>query len=404
MRKFPEGFYWGAATSGYQVEGWGENTDWATAARTGKVPPAGRLCDHYHLFENDFALAKELGHNAHRFGVEWARIEPSPGEFDYAEIEHYRQVLKSLHKNGMEPFITLWHFTLPAWFAESGGFERDDAHILFARYAKFVIEELGDLCTHFATINEPNVWAAHGYLFGAWPPFKRASLLWKKLGKDDGSTHRVGAVPGFVNFLRYRQVEKKLILAHQEAYKAIKLVAPDVQVSLVKHIHVFRSNWNPLNWLRARVMNYLQSGRFLNAVRDYMDEYSVNYYRHTKYGDKNKYPKSDMGWDMYPEGIYYALLSLKKYSKPVYVSEAGVADEADAFRSEYIKKQVEATAKAIEEGVDVRGHMYWSLLDNYEWALGIDKKFGLIAIDYGTLARTPRPSAYVYQKLIEANS
>ncbi|MAZ56709.1 hypothetical protein CL653_02880 [bacterium] len=403
MKKFPKGFYWGAATAGYQVEGWNENTDWSEAARKGKVPPAGRLCDHYNLYDKDFALAKELGHNAHRFGIEWARIEPEPGEFNHEEVEHYRDVLKSLHKHGLEPFVTLWHFTLPVWFAESGGFEREDADIIFARYCKFVVEELGDLCTHFATINEPNVWAGHGYLFGSWPPFKRAKIFTKTLGKDDGSTARVGAVPQFGNFLRYRKVEQNLIKAHKRAYTVIKELSPQTQVSLVKHVHVFCSNWNPFNFLKAKAMNYLQSGKFMSAIDTHLDELSLNYYRRTKFGDRKVYQKSDMGWEMYPEGIYRALLSLKKYNKPVYVSEAGVADEEDRFRADYIRKQVKATHRAIEAGVDVRGHMYWSLLDNYEWALGTEKKFGLIEVNYQTLERKPRLSAYEYKKIIERN-
>ena len=174
MKKtFPEGFYWGAATASYQVEGGIENTDWAEAARQGRVPECGPACDHYNRYEADFDLAKELGHTAHRLSVEWARIEPVSGEFDEGEIAHYRLVLQALHARGLKPYITIWHFTQPLWFSESGSFERADAPAIFARYAAHVVEQLGDLCTEFSTMNEPNVFASNGWLRGSWPPFKR---------------------------------------------------------------------------------------------------------------------------------------------------------------------------------------------------------------------------------------
>ena len=126
-RTFPERFLWGAATSSFQVEGGIENIDWAKAGHEGRVPEIGRACDHYHRYEEDFNIVKELGHTCHRFSIEWARIEPKEGIFDEREIEHYRLVLRALHKRGIVPFITLWHFSLPLWFSEKGGFERSDA-------------------------------------------------------------------------------------------------------------------------------------------------------------------------------------------------------------------------------------------------------------------------------------
>lgn len=400
---FPENFYWGAATASYQVEGWNENTDWAKAAKDDKVPPAGRLADHYHRFEEDFDIAKELGHNAHRFSVEWARIEPEEGHFDMAEIEHYRAVLKALRKRKIEPFITLWHFTLPLWFSESGGFERADAPQKFARYCAFVTKELGDLCTHFATINEPNVWAGHGWLYGAWPPFKRARILGKKLGKDDGSTRRVGAVPRQKHIFTYFKVERHLIEAHIAAYQAIKDMRPEIQVGIVKHVRWFTSDGRLINRIKAHVMQYLQSDRYMKKINQYLDEIGLNYYRVTKFGDRKDYLKTDMGWNAFPSGIYGALMTLKKFKKPIFVSEAGLADDDDDMRDQYLQIQITHVGRAIADGVDVQGHMYWSLMDNYEWALGIEKQFGLVHINYETLERTIRPSAWKYKKFIEQN-
>ena len=174
--KFPAGFYWGSATSAYQVEGEVENNDWAEAARQGKVPPAGRACDHYNLYEKDFDIIKSLSQNAHRFSIEWARVEPEEGKFDEAEIEHYRKVLRALRERGIEPFVTLWHFTLPIWFVRKGGFESKKAPFYFSRYCEYVVKNLGQgsgIPKFWITINEPMVFANMGYLDGNWLPLKK---------------------------------------------------------------------------------------------------------------------------------------------------------------------------------------------------------------------------------------
>jgi beta-glucosidase len=266
-----------------------------------------------------------------------------------------------------------------------------------------VVEHLGDLCEHFSTINEPNVFASHGWLYGAWPPFKRGRFLWFKFGKPDG-TWKSAQTLSFKNTRMYFRVTKNLADAHNKAFDAIKKVSPHVKVSIVKHVRVFQANWNPFNKVLAKVAAYMQSGKFMNEVADKCDEIGLNYYRHTKFGDNKTYQLSDMGWQIYPEGIEYALKWLWRYKKPIYISEAGIADAKDVMRTDYIRKQIEGTWKAIQSGVDVRGHMYWSLMDNYELALGYEKRFGLIEINYETLERKIRPSAYVYKAICEANA
>lgn len=404
VMKFPKDFWWGAATASYQVEGFNENCDWAKAGKEGKVPTAGRLADHYHRYEEDFDIAKELGHNAHRFSIEWGRIEPREGVFDQEEIEHYRKVLKALKKRKITPFVTLWHFTLPLWFSESGGFTRKDAPVIFARYCAHVVRELGDLCDHYATINEPNVYATHGYIYGAWPPFKRASIFGKKIGKEDGTSEKTGAVARFAHFRTYFKVAKHLSLAHKASYDAIKDIRDDVAVSVVKHVHFFHADKSLRNKLKSRISFYFQTHRFLKSLSGYYDEIGLNYYRHTKFGDTQNYLRTDMDWKVYPSGLYGALQALQRYKKPMYIAEAGIADRDDDLRPDYIQVQVEAVAKALEDGIDVRGHMYWSLMDNYEWALGTQKQFGLVHIDYTTLKRTIRDSAWTYKDLIEQYS
>ncbi len=405
MKKtFPEGFYWGAATASYQVEGGIENTDWAEAARQGRVPECGPACDHYNRYEADFDLAKSLGHTAHRLSVEWSRIEPVPGEFDEGEIAHYRLVLQALHVRGLKPYITIWHFTQPLWFSESGSFERADAPAIFARYAAYVVAQLGDLCADFSTMNEPNVFASNGWLRGSWPPFKRFSLTDKVSITNSGKMLDSRASRGIAPMFTYLRVMKNLARAHNAAYAAIKAVSPATAVSFVHHVIVFDANGNPFNTLKAKIANYLWTYKFMNRVARQCDAIGLNYYFYTQFGDKRVWKKTDMDWNFAPEHIYDALMMLAHYKKPLFVSEGGVADATDAMRADYIRGQVLGTWRAIQAGADVRGHMYWSLLDNYEWALGFKMRFGIVHVDFDTQVRTPHPSAYVYKQICESNS
>ncbi len=403
MKKFPTGFYWGAATASYQVEGGIENTDWAEAAREGRVPTCGQACDHYNRFESDFDLAKELGHNAHRFSVEWARIEPEEGKFDKEAILHYREVLEALHARRITPFITLWHFTLPLWFSQKGGFERADAPELFARYCAHVVSELGDLCTHFSTINEPSVIGSNGWLRGSWPPFKRFAATDLVAITNSGRQHEARASKGIKPFFLWLYVMKNLAKSHNAAYRAIKAVRPEAQVNFVHHVIVFDSNKNPFNRLKAYIANYSWTHLFMKRTEGHYDTIGLNYYFYTQFGDTRQWKKTDMDWNFAPEKIYDALMMLKRYNKPVIVCEAGLADADDSDRAEYITKQVDGVWRAMRDGVKVEGHIYWSLFDNYEWALGFEKRFGLIEIDYDTLERKVRPSAYVYKEICLQN-
>jgi beta-glucosidase len=172
---------------------------------------------------------------------------------------------------------------------------------------------------------------------------------------------------------------------------------------VVKHVIVFASNWNPFNQLKAKVANYFWTQKFMGRVQNHCDSIGLNYYFYTKFGDIKKWRKTDMDWNFAPEHIYDALMMLSRYQKPLFVSEGGLADAMDNGRAEYITRQIDGVHRAITAGADVRGHLYWSLLDNYEWALGFDKRFGLIEVNYETQERSIRPSAYVYKKIIEDN-
>jgi len=376
--EFPEGFFWGSATASYQVEGGIYNNDWAEAGRKGKVPEAGESLNHYHLFDQDFRLAKDLGHNAHRISIEWSRIEPEEGRFDRQEIEHYRAVLDSLRGKGLRPFVTLWHFTLPLWFVEKGGFEKRKNVEYFVRYCKKVVEELDEKDIFWATINEPVVLTSNGWFRGNWPPFKK-------------------------NILTGFKVFNNLARAHNESYKEIKKINKDIHVGIVKDNINFHSTGNIIGWFKARVFAWFWNHLFLGKIKNNIDSIGLNYYFHQDMGKKKEHPVSDMGWELCPNSLYYVLMELKKYNVPVYVAEAGLADKADKYRTEYIKGLVKSTYGAIQAGLDVRGFMYWSFMDNFEWAFGYDKHFGLVAVDRVTGQRVPRKSAYEYKNICENN-
>ena len=383
--KFPDGFLWGAATSSFQVEGGINNCDWAEAAKSGRVVPAGSAVDHYHRYEEDFDLAASLGHSCHRLSIEWARIEPEEGNFDMKQIEHYKKVLSALHNRNIVPFVTLWHFTLPQWFAQKGGFTKKENTTFFVRYCNFVIKNLKNHCKNFSTINEPMVYSSMGYLWGQWPPFE------------------IFKIEAFLKVVR------NMIRAHKQIYVDTKKEHGDsVLISIVKnnmYMHVSRnSRFNIVYHILKKISHYFWNEYFLKRIHNYLDAIDVNYYFHSEYGIKQKYIKSDMGWDLYPQGLYYVLKNIVKYRKPIRITEAGIADERDIYREQYIKDLIHSTHQAIQEGVDIEAFMYWSLLDNYEWSHGFSKKFGLISVDYRTKKRTIRQSAYAYKKICEDNA
>lgn len=382
-KKFPDGFLWGASTAAYQVEGGLENTDWAQAAREGKVPPAGRACDHYHRFEEDFDIAKGLGMNAQRLSVEWARIEPEEGKYDPAAIEHYRTVLRAIRARGMTPIVNMWHFTVPTWFGQRGSFLQKEYIACFARYAAHVAQELGDEATHWVTLNEPEVYALNGFFRGYWPPF----------GKS---------------LLRSIRVYMALTRVHCAAYAAMKRVRPHLLIGVAKNDVYFEANRNPFNMVMAWGAKYFRDRWFLDRIAHCQDFIGLNHYFHKKYGEtfaeRASAVRSDMGWEVHPTSLYHCLIALKRYNVPIYVSENGIADDADSYRAQFIKNAAACVHRALSEGVDVRGYFYWSLLDNYEWAYGYTKRFGLVHVDFDTLTRTVRPSARVYADIIGRNS
>lgn len=362
-----------------QVEGGIEQNDWAEAVRQGLAPAIGAACDFYNRYEEDFDIAKSLGHTANRFSVEWARIEPEEGVFDQNELAHYRRMVAALRARGIEPMVTLWHFSLPLWFVKRGSFGKRDAPEIFARYARTVAEAFGGDVTLYLTMNEPLVWLGeHGKILGAAPGF----------GKPLVALHYF----------------TQLVRAHRRAYAALKEVAPHAHIGVAKHQFSVVAT-NPLGALVAWVFRYFWNRRFLDAIQGHQDFIGIQYYQQLFFWQSKKAqeaaPLSDIGWQLHPRAIADTLIEAARYRVPLYVSEAGVADRDDRLRADYITETLHGVLDARERGADVRGFFYWSLLDNYEFKEGFSMRFGLVHVDHAQgQKRTVRESAKVYASII----
>jgi beta-glucosidase len=412
MKSFPKNFLWGASTAAYQVEG-DLHTQWsewerAKAAELARTAPqrlawlphqeriikamtdpdnyvAGAGVRHEHYYEQDFDILQKLHMNAFRFGVEWARLQPREGEWNEAAFDHYLEYILSLKRRGIEPVLTLWHWTMPVWFAEKGGFECKQNMLYFEAYVDKIMERFGTEVRYVLTMNEPNVYTAFSYISGEWPPQKRNPLIALRL---------------------YRN----LALAHRKAYAAIKRVNPEIKVGVPMHLgNITAANThNALNRALIIGIRKVWNWWFLDMVRDHQDFIGVNYY-FTDVRDwrgklsNPKSPVNDLGWYMDPSGIQAVLISSwKRYRRPLLITENGVADSTDAYREWWLGETIQALEKAQEQGVEIWGYLHWSLLDNFEWAYGRWPKFGLVAIDRKTMERHIRPSALWFAKQIQS--
>lgn len=391
-RKFPEQFYWGTGTSSHQIEGDNFYNDWWRAEQEGDVKyKSGKACDSYRRYKEDFDLAKELGTNAHRFSLEWSRIEPNQGEFKESAIEHYRTVITEVKKRGLEPFVTLHHFTNPVWFSDMGGWENKNADKIFARYVEYVVKQLGANVTYWITINEPMIYALLGYIEEAWPPFE-------------------------TSFLSARKVATAMLKAHKRAYRIIKSLNPDALIGITNNNQYFEAFNNKFaSRLVKTGASHVWNRWFFKRVSRKQDFIGINYYNHNRIYVRWSNPRSwfqqnenkevtDFGWEIYPEGIYRVVKEVARYKKPIFIFENGIADADDDQRPKFIQDHLTWLQKAIEEGVDVKGYFYWSLIDNFEWAEGFTKRFGLVEVDFETFERKPRKSFYAYQEICKGNA
>ena len=414
---FGPSFLWGAATAAHHVEGNNRNCDWweweqlPGKIRDGSV--SGAACEHYTRYPQDFQMLSDMGHNAHRISVEWSRIEPRPGEIDGDAVAHYRDVLETLRGHGITPLVSLHHFTSPIWFAREGGFEASSSVERFRAFAGLCAREYGDLVQLWATFNEPNVYAYQSYFLDRWPPQRR--------------DFRAGV-----------RVLRNMVRAHAAAFDELKSGphGASAQVGIAQHLRVFQGyrRWLPLDRAVALMPDLGFNRWFLRActtgfagfplggleripeAAGTLDYIGVNYYSRdmvafslARPGElfSNTFPLpgaelSDFQMEVYPEGLRTVLVDTwRRYGKPIYITENGVADRTDRLRPRALVAHLAEAARAIHEGVDLRGYLHWSSMDNFEWAEGYSMRFGLVEVDFKTQARKPRPSAALYTRIIE---
>lgn len=392
LLKFPDGFLWGAATSAHQVEGGNINNNWWEWEQGKPLPlRSGQASDQYNLYEQDFNLAKELNHNSHRLSIEWSRIEPKMGEFNQSEIDHYIKVLKHLKSLNIKVMLTLWHFTLPLWVAEIGGWENGKTVKYFIRFLQKIVPEIAEYVDFWITLNEPGVFIYETYIKREWPDAKKSIFAQTK---------------SFFN----------LASAHKKAYRFLHKNYPKIPVGIANNLQSFEPFHRHSITENLAVMwtDIINNHLFYFLTRGTHDFLGINYYFHVRIRDDERgMPQvvnatdesrdiSDLGWEIFPEGIFDVLADVSDH-KPIYITECGIASTNDDRRNRFLVTYLQEVYRAIESGIDVRGFFYWSLIDNFEWHRGFDPRFGLIEIDYATQKRIVRPSAKVYAEIIAEN-
>ena len=387
-RAFPLGFTWGTATAAHQIEGGNVNNDWWAFEHTpgsGCAEPSGDCCDSWERWEEDADLVAGMGLDDYRFSVEWSRIEPADGEISRAALDHYRRQCLGLRQRGVDPVVTFHHFTTPCWLVEQGGWETGVAVERFGRFCTVVAEALGDVMTRACTINEPNVVATMGWHAGMFPPGTQDVALSQQVAAHFADAHRV-------------------------AVDAIRAAAPGVPVGLTLSMTDYQPA--PGGEERLASIRHHSEDVFLDATKG-DDFLGVQVYSRmligpdgwAGYGDG--VPVLDMGYEFYPASLGNCLRRAWDYtggSLPLAVTENGIGTTDDEQRIDYVRQALSGVLDAVAEGVDVRGYTYWSLLDNFEWALGYRPRFGLVSVDRETFVRTPKPSAAWFASVAAANA
>ncbi len=420
---FPKDFVWGTATAAHQVEGGNTNNQWHRweHATDAKGKPrilhghrSENAVEHWERFADDIRRMKEeLGATSYRFSLEWSRCEPEEGTWDEAAFAHYHDVIDACIAHGVEPMVTLHHFSDPIWFADKGGFEQLENVDLLVRFAEKAFAEYGDKVARWNTHNEPGPYSLMGYALGVFPP-------------------------GVKSAKRYARVLCNLMHSHARIYAAIKAMpgGERTEIALVKNIFQIEpfDRWHLGQWILSRVADHaynesvltcLKTGVFevripgfvhlreeIPGITESLDFVGLNYYSHVmvrllmdreppfavlaRPGDV----VCDMAYCVYPEGFHRALMRIGRLGKPVMVTENGIPDDRDDRRADWIRRYTYAMKRAMDDGVDVRGFHYWSLLDNFEWAEGWGPCFGLFGVDRATQERTLRDGAKAYVDVI----
>ncbi len=426
-KTLPTGFLFGTATAAHQVEG-GNVDDW-TDFEMGTFPDgrphvangdqSGLADDSWNRFDEDLALMQALGVTAYRFSVEWSRVEPEEGVWNAQAMARYREWATKLRAAGIEPMVTLHHFSLPRWEAAKGGLERPEIADDLAAWARRVGTELGDVVDFWCPINEINVVAAEGWLVGAFPPAKTG---------DTATQAKVMA---------------NLLHAHAKMAKALREVdvvdangdGHATLITTAHHVRIFQPATHSAldtaiaaltdDFVNEAIPRAFATGHIALTVpgtidlqedvpdlKGSIDVLGLNYYsRDIVRADLGSAslstltyrpgrPTSDQGWDLYPDGLYILLKRYGAYGWPIVITENGLSDREGTKRSLFLEQHLAALERAVGEGVDVRGYFHWSLLDNFEWADGFTPRFGLYQVDYANgRTRTPSPAVATFKRI-----
>jgi beta-glucosidase len=373
--RVPDPFVWGTATAAHQIEGGNVNNDWWAFEHDPSSPcveVSGDACDSFHRYAEDIALVAGMGLDAYRFSLEWSRIEPEEGEFSTAALDHYRRVAATCREHDILPVVTFHHFTHPRWLAAAGTWEALHAPDRFARFCERVTAHLGDLIGMACTLNEPNVVATMGWRHGLFPPQVRDRA-------------------------RRDAVNQALVTAHRKGTEAIRSGPGDAPVGLTVSMTDYQLQPGGEEWLER--LRRPSEDVFLEATGG-DDFVGVQTYTRMRIGPdgalagEEGVPVTQMGYEFWPEALEGTVRrAAGQTGLPVVVTENGIGTDDDAARVEYVGRALAGVQRCLDDGIDVRGYFYWSLLDNFEWVLGYGPTFGLVGVDRETFVRRPKPSA-----------
>jgi beta-glucosidase len=384
--EFPDGFLWGTATAAHQVEGGNVNNDWWVFEHDSESPcvePSGDACDSFHRWPEDLDLVAGLGLGAYRFSIEWSRIEPEENEWSAASLEHYRAMCAGCRQRGLVPIVTLHHFTTPRWLAARGGWEAADAPERFARFCERVAAHVGDLLGWACTLNEPNIVAQMGFGYGIFPP-------------------------GVRDWDRRRAVNDAFCRAHRLAAEALRAGPGEFPVGLTLSMN----DWQAVPGGEERLVELRRDSEdvFLEATAgdDFVGVQNYSRVRVDASGMLGPEPGvfvTQMGYEYWPRALGATVRRAAAASGlPVLVTENGIGTDDDDRRRDFVGEALQSLHDCVDDGIDVRGYLHWSLLDNFEWVLGYGPTFGLVAVDRHSFERRPKPSAGWLGSVARANA
>jgi beta-glucosidase len=410
--RFPPGFQWGVATSAFQLEG-SPHADWTGWDDALRAHPG--VTNHYELYRDDLRLLKDLGVNAYRFSIEWSRIQPRADTWDETVIAHYQEIVDIIRGYGIEPMVTLHHFTHPRWFLERHPWHKNSSREKFLRFVEKIASSITGV-RDWITFNEPYVILLGGYLEGCTPPGIRDVKL---------------------SMMALRNI----FTSHGRAYDIIRAHVPGARVSIAHNMSVFApwKRWNPLDRLLSRTAKYFYNHSIIDAfrtgtfvikfpfsrpltielpIKGKLDFFGVNYYTriHLRFNpfrkmgvelrnrDLDGRGLTNVGWEIHPRGLARVLRYASRLNVPLVITENGIATHDSQLKTRYLREHVDVIEECLHNGLDVRGYFYWTLIDNYEWLHGLDARFGLYRVDFETLQRAPTSAATYYTYLIESRS